>query len=391
MTSALNTAADLLTADEQAFRQQVCQLLCEESTRELVARCRRMPPGDEPGLLEVYRQLGERGWLAVHWPRRHGGLDGSIVQKWIVTEEMIRHGVPELVHTLGIDLVGQAISLYGTKSQQDRLLPSLARGESTANILFSEQETGSDLSALQTRAEPDGDGWRLYGRKLYNMKAHLSDFALCAARTSPSGVKFHGITLFIVPLRGPGVVVKPAWNITDEQFGDVVLDGIWVGPDDVLGDVDDGWQVVNQVLGLERTGIEYATRATRLMEALLRHAADTGRLEHPDHGQRLMALEARVRAARLLAWRCVRNLSRESPDEVHSAIAKWYSTEIGKQLSSYALEVSGLPGTLDARDGGAPVDGVFDAAYREAPGLTLASGTSEIMLYLIAGSRLGLQ
>ena len=380
----------MLTSEQEKFRIQVRELLSEESVRAEIAASRRIPPGQDRGLLDIHRRLGELGWLAVNWSPEYGGLGGTIVEKAILTEELIRHGVPDSVHVLGIDIAGLALDLIGTDEQKRRLLPGLARGETTASILFSEPATGSDLGSLTTRAEADGDGWRLYGRKVYSVTAHYSDFALCAARTSASAVAYHGITLFIVPLKSMGVTIEPMWNLTEERFDEVILDGIRVSQADVLGEVDDGWQVINQVMPLERTGVDTAAKACRLLDALLRDAVKTGRLEDAAYAHRLLDLDARVAAARLLAWRCVMNLRDGNPDEVQSATAKWYATEVAKELSGLAMEVAGLPGVLDARDKAAVSDGMFDAAYREAPGLTLAGGTSEIMLYFIASSGLGL-
>ncbi|MFG2933559.1 acyl-CoA dehydrogenase family protein [Streptomyces achromogenes] len=377
------------TPEGRAFRDEICALLCQEEVRAEVAavRARR---GGEPGLLDVYRRLGERGYLAVNWPKEYGGLGGTLQQKTIVTEELIGHGVPDIVHTLSIDIVGLALLMYGTDDQKERLLPRIARGEGAASILFSEPGVGSDLAALETRAERDGDGWRLRGRKVYSMKSHLADFALCAARTGESDVKYHGITLFVVPLKTPGVLVDPLWNLGDERFGDITLAGVRVTADDIVGEVDGGWEVINHVLGLERTGVEFEAKATRWFDVLLRHAADTGLLEHPVHGPRLVELEGWVRAARLLSWRSVGELAEGRSDEVHNAMAKLLTSEVSKEVAHTALDLTGLPGVLDRHDGRAALHGIGEAAYREAAGLTLASGTSEVMLALIASTGLGL-
>ncbi|MEU3958190.1 acyl-CoA dehydrogenase family protein, partial [Streptomyces achromogenes] len=283
-----------------------------------------------------------------------------------------------------------ALLMYGTDDQKERLLPRIARGEGAASILFSEPGVGSDLAALETRAERDGDGWRLRGRKVYSMKSHLADFALCAARTGESDVKYHGITLFVVPLKTPGVLVDPLWNLGDERFGDITLAGVRVTADDIVGEVDGGWEVINHVLGLERTGVEFEAKATRWFDVLLRHAADTGLLEHPVHGPRLVELEGWVRAARLLSWRSVGELAEGRSDEVHNAMAKLLTSEVSKEVAHTALDLTGLPGVLDRHDGRAALHGIGEAAYREAAGLTLASGTSEVMLALIASTGLGL-
>ncbi|GHH18634.1 acyl-CoA dehydrogenase family protein [Streptomyces rubradiris] len=207
-----------------------------------------------------------------------------------MTEELIGHGVPDIVHTLSIDIVGLALLMPNTGEQKKRLLPGIARSEGAASILFSEPGVGSDLAALETRAERDGDGWRLRGRKVYGMKSHLADFALCAARTSESDVKYHGITLFVVPLKTPGVVVGPLWNLSDERFGDITPAGVRVTRDDVVGDVDGGWEVINYVLGLERTGVEFEAKAARWCDVLLRHAADTGLLTGVSRGALRLAV-----------------------------------------------------------------------------------------------------
>ncbi|MER6825524.1 acyl-CoA dehydrogenase family protein [Streptosporangium sp. NPDC000563] len=371
------------TPEQDGFRQEVCGLLCEDAVSAEIAQSRRMPYGQESGLLDVHRRLGKLGRLAINWPERYGGSGATIVEKAILTEEMIRHGVPENVHSLGVDIVGNAIHLFGTPEQKDRFLPGLARGEITANVLFSEPDVGSDLASLTTRAEPDGDGWRLYGRKIYNMKAQHSEFALCAARTSTGPVNFSGITLFLVPLQSVGTVIEPVWNLSEERFDLVTLDGIRLGPEDVLGDVDDGWQVLGKVLPLERTGLDHSAKAERTLSALREHAP-------PGCEERLVQLETRVRAARLLAWRCITNLHEGRPDEVHSATAKWYTSETAKEVSLAAVELLGPRALLDARDPEAIAEGVFDAAFREAPGLTLAQGSSEIMLFFVATSKLGL-
>ncbi|WP_316520093.1 acyl-CoA dehydrogenase family protein [Kitasatospora brasiliensis] len=377
-----------LTPDQSAYRQAVREVLGSDEARAEATRV-RTTRGAEGGLLDVYRSLGRRGLLAPNWPEQYGGAGRTIVEKTILTEELIAHGVPDIVHTLGIDIVGLALQLFGTETQKQRLLPPLARGESAAGVLFSEPEAGSDLSALRTRAERDGDGWRLYGRKIYSAKTHLADFALCAARTTEAEVRLHGLTVFVVPLKTVGVTVEPLWNIGNERFNEVTFSGLRVTEEDVLGRVDDGWQVIGQVLGLERTGVEFQAKARRWLDALLDRSGDTGAAAA--EGDRLVALDAEVRAARLLAWRCVNNLQNDTVDEVHSAMAKYLAGETARTVALVAAELLGPDALLAGDDEEqAPDPGVLEAAYREAPGLTLASGTSEVMLTLIASTGLGL-
>lgn len=379
------------TPEQADFRARVRAFLAEPRVRKAVDDIAHYAPREEPAGLDIYRWLGERGWLAANWPVEYGGLGATVVESAIVTEEMAFAGVPDDVHVLSIDIVGLFLLMVGTEEQKRRYLPALARGESIATVLYTEPHCGSDLAALTTRAEPDGpDAWRLTGRKIYNQKSQYGDYALCAARTTESDIPLHGITLFLVPLRSPGVTIVPVWSMENNRFNEVVLDGIRLTGDQVIGEVDAGWQLINQMLLLERTGIDFHGKVRRWFDLVHAHAAQTGRLADPVAGQRLADLDARLHAARALAWRQVANLAGGAPDPVSSAASKWYATETAREVVRLAMELGGLPATLSTWDSEAPLSGLLEAAYRTAPTLTLASGTSEIMLYLIASTGLEL-
>jgi alkylation response protein AidB-like acyl-CoA dehydrogenase len=257
----------------------------------------------------------------------------------------------------------------------------LARGESIATVLYTEPHCGSELAALTTRAEPDGDGvWRLYGRKIYNQKSQFGDYALCAARTTEAEVKFHGITLFMVPLRSAGVTIAPVWSMENNRFNEVILDGIRLTADDVVGRVDEAWHLIDKMLLLERTGIDFHGKVRRWFDLVLEQARETGRLADPVFGQRMADLDARLHAARALAWRQVANLAGGAPDPVSSAASKWFATEQARDVVRLAMELGELPATLSTWDPESPLAGQIEAAYRTAPTLTLASGTSEIIV-----------
>jgi alkylation response protein AidB-like acyl-CoA dehydrogenase len=254
-------------------------------------------------------------------------------------------------------------------------------------VLYTEPHCGSDLAALTTRAEPDGPGaWRLSGTKIYNQKSQYGDYALCAARTTDSEVRFHGITLFLVPLHSPGVTIAPVWSMENNRFNEVVLDGIRLTGEHVVGEVDGGWELMNRMLLLERTGIDFQAKIRYWFDRIVRD----GNPADPVLRAQAADLDARLHAARALAWQQVANLAAGRPDPVSSAASKWYATEQARAVARFGFEVTGLPGVLSAWDGGAPMDGWLEATYRVAPTLTLASGTSEVMLYLIASTGLEL-
>lgn len=379
-----------LTPAEAGFRDQVRALLAEERVRSLAAQIAAYPPGREATHLDVHRWLGERGWLAPNWPQEYGGAGLGAAQAAIVTEEMTLAGIPDDVHVLSIDIVGRLLLEVGTEEQKKRHLPALAAGEQIATVLFTEPETGSDLSGLRTTARRDGDGWRLYGQKIYNMKSQYGEVALCAARTTESPVAMHGITLFLLPLRSPGVHVEPVPTLCNDRFNLVVIDGVRLTGADALGEVDNGWSLMNDLLQLERTGVDFHAKARRLLDLVIDRAAANGRLADPAYALPIAALDARLRAGHAMAWQQVRNLGAGTPDPVASAMAKWYVTEQIRPVLDTGLEVCGLDGVLTAWDGAAPDGGVLEAGLRLGPSHRLASGTSEVMLYLIATNGLGL-
>jgi alkylation response protein AidB-like acyl-CoA dehydrogenase len=374
----------------EGFRPGVRGLLAEPRVRDVVAGIAALPPGEEAGPLPVYRWLGELGWLAPAWPAEYGGLGFGPAEAAIVTEELARAGVPDDIHVLAIDIVGTFLLRVGTARQRAAHLPALARGERTAAVLFTEPECGSDLAALSTRAVPDGDGWRLYGTKTYHQKSGVADIALLAARTTTGPSAMYGITLFLLPLRAPGIHVEPMPGMGNDRFMRVVIDGVRLAAEDVIGDVDDGWRLLNEMLLLERTGIDFHAKARRILDQVIARADASGRLDDPRYALALADLDARLRAGHALAWEQVRRVESGSPDQVSSAMAKWYVTEQIRALLHVGTDVAGLDAMLTSWDGQAPDDGAFEAAYRLGPAHRLASGTSEIMLYLIATNGLEL-
>jgi alkylation response protein AidB-like acyl-CoA dehydrogenase len=204
-------------------------------------------------------------------------------------------------------------------------------------------------------------------------------------------------------MQTPGVRVEPLWSMSDERYNEVTLSGPRMSRADVLGEPDDGWQVIGRILGLERTGIEFEAKGRRLLDAVLASAtselvdAELGIGELVDAelgaggcGELLVELDAQVRAGRLLSWRALGVLAAGELDEVLCAMAKWHTTETAKAISELSPELCGLTALVSARDGEAPDGWLVESAYRDAPGLTIASGSSQMMLSLIASAGLGL-
>lgn len=378
----------VLNPAQREFRRELRTFLTSDRVQASLGPL-RTSPGEEAGLLEVYRLLGERGWLAPSWPAQYGGLGRGMVENALVTEEMCLAGVPDDAHVLSIDIVGTFLLHAGTDKQCQRFLPALASGQSIAAVLFTEPDCGSDLSRLTMRADPVDGGWRLQGTKWFSQKTRFADVGLCAVRTSDGPVPFDGITLFLLPLRSPGVLVKQVGALPDDRFHEVVVDGIVLSPDDVVGEVGDGWRLINEMLVLERTGIDFHAKVRRWLDAA---GAMLGSGSRADDGAgddltgRLIALDAALSAGHALAWRVIADIDEGRPDPARSAMSKWYNTEQAREVVRFCLDVSGMPGLLAGWDPEAIDQGMVERACRYAPTFRLGSGTSEIMLYIVASS-----
>lgn len=382
------------TEDQQRFRGQVRETL-RSAEVQAAAELATGADGIEPDGRPLYRLLGERGLLAVHWPAEFGGADRPLSQAAIVAEELVRAGVPDTLHVNTIQIVGQFLLMAGDQEQKRRHLPGLARGERFASVLYTEPDAGSDLGALRAVAEPDGDGYRISGTKVFSLKTRFVDLGLCAARTSPDAGKYQGISLFLVDMHAPGVTVSMIPGIGDEHFHRVELDAVPVPARDLLGRPGEAWPLLNEALAVERTGLDYFLKAERWLDAALealtdreppcsqgaRPISDTWPISDTQLEQ-LGRWEGALAADHALAWEVITGLESGRIDQVSTAVAKYHSSELAQSIAAWAADVP----SPEQRANRGRSAAILDSAYREAPGLTLSAGTSEVMLQIVAAA-----
>src|SRR5271168_2573323 len=170
------------------------------------------------------RALAARGWLGMALPRRYGGAERGVVDRFIVVEELLRWGAPVRYHWVADRQTGPLILRYGTLTQRERFLPAICRGEVSFSIRMSEPDAGSDLAAVQTRAAREAGGWRVRGTKLWTGGAHENDWFVVLCRTSDEDDRHEGLTQLIVDLHASGITVRPiAYLDGSEFFSEVVL------------------------------------------------------------------------------------------------------------------------------------------------------------------------
>jgi alkylation response protein AidB-like acyl-CoA dehydrogenase len=215
---------------------------------------------DDPADLEVAqgfcRLLADQGLLCLAWPEEFGGRGASAWEQTAVREEMWAHHEPRGAQYMGVNWVGPAIMRHGTPEQRLAHLPPIAQGEVIWCQGFSEPNAGSDLASLRTAARRDGDGWRVTGQKIWTSYATMAQWCFLLARTSTGEKKQQGITVFLVPMADPAIEVRPIpCMLGPHHLNEVFIDDLWVTEADVLGTVDEGWKVVQEVLAFERVGI----------------------------------------------------------------------------------------------------------------------------------------
>jgi len=312
-------------------------------------------------------------WAVAGWPEAHGGLGLAGDDLAAVQRALGELAVPDLYpFAVGLALVGPTLLQHGTADQQARWLAPIARGEAVWCQLFSEPDAGSDLAGLTTRAERDGDLWRVTGAKVWASRAHYADRGLLLARTDWSVPKHAGITVFSVDLRSAGVEVAPLVQMNgDAHFNQVFLDEVEVPDADRIGDPGAGWGIARSVLALERGGGAGAPAAGLGLgdpTALLDHLRATGRLEDP---------MARDRAMRLLSAAKTRQWAGRGAPGAKLALADGL-----KASSGLALEASGPAGML--------AEGHWATTFLTAPSLSIRGGTDEIQRNQLGERALGL-
>jgi alkylation response protein AidB-like acyl-CoA dehydrogenase len=363
--------------------------------RQLVAE--HVPPDflgaftDDPADLEVTqsfcRLLAERGLLCLAWPEEFGGRGASLWEQTVVREEMWAHHEPRGAQYMGVNWVGPTIMRHGTPEQKGQHLPPIARGEVIWCQGFSEPDAGSDLASLRTAARRDGDIWRVSGQKIWTSYATMAQWCFLLARTSRGDKKQQGITVFLVPMSAPGIEVRPIRSIIGpHHLNEVFFDDVQVTQADVLGRVDEGWRVAQEVLSFERVGIARYARCERLL-----HAAPAALGQHWDElpaelKGRWARMLTHCRRARLLAYRVVALQSEGTVRPGDSASYRIAVTRLDQDSAEVLMEIiAHVPMTGEQAE---RFRSEVEDHWRYSQASTVASGSIEMQRILLARSML---
>ncbi|MBA17784.1 MAG: acyl-CoA dehydrogenase [Sphingomonas sp.] len=336
------------------------------------------------------RQLAAHRWSCIGWPERWGGRDASIVQQVIFAEEYARAGAPNRLNHVGVELAGPTILAFGTDEQKARYLPGIASGDAIWCQGFSEPNAGSDLAAVQMRAELRDGKWVMNGQKIWTSLAQFSDWIFVIARTEPGSVGRNGLSFLMVPIDQPGVTIRPIEQINGEaEFNETFFDDAVCDASDILGAPGDGWRVAMALLSFER-GVSTLAQQMQFrneLDAVIAAARANGSASDPLIRQRIARAEIGLRLMRYGALRMLSNADRSAIDGAALTYKiQWASWR--RDLGELAMDVLGQAGEVSDADGYhfPMLANLF--LYSRAD--TIYGGTNQIQRNIIAERGLGL-
>jgi alkylation response protein AidB-like acyl-CoA dehydrogenase len=334
------------TAEDTAYRAQVRQWLADNLPREKLTTLAQKK--------QWHQKLYEAGYLGMGWPKAYGGREARPMEQAIVGQEMARVNAPPAVNGLGLGIVGPTIIHHGTEEQKQRYIAKILAAEEIWCQLYSEPNSGSDLASLQCRADIDGDEFVVNGQKIWTSGGMQSDWGLMLARTDRNAPKHQGISCILIDMHQPGVEVRPLKQITgSEEFCEVFFSNVRVPADNLIGELNAGWQIAQTTLGYERGG-NTLSRVTRLQEQFnrLTELAQTLRkdgsraIDDPLTRQKLGEIAADVEVLRYSSLRILSRLEKGQRPGPESSLAKLHYSELDKRVQEIMLDILGPYGQM---------------------------------------------
>jgi len=370
------------TPEEEAFRAEVKAFIAEHNPPEDLRL-------DSETLMAWNTKLAERRWIGFAWPKEEGGGGGTLIEQFILKEEMSKAKAPPLgTDFMGLAWVGPALIRYGDDAQKQRFLPDLLAGRSIWCTGYSEPDIGSDLAGLQTRALLEGDEYVVNGQKIWTTLAHRARWIFMMVRTTAeSESRYGGITCLLIPMDSPGIEVQPIPSLTGtHSFNQVFFNDVRVPLGNRLGKEGEGWRVVMGALANERSGISESTGMERHLDALKELArrstlGDEAACEDPAVRREIGRYEALVSAMRLNGLRNLTKQLQGQAPSTETSVNKLLRGQIEIPMSDLALSLLGS----ESQEAGE-----WQIGSLAFHGVVIGGGTPNIQRNIIAERILGL-
>jgi alkylation response protein AidB-like acyl-CoA dehydrogenase len=379
-----------LTAEQEAFRAEARAWLDANIPAEPLASMDTADGFEQHR--EWERTLHRGGWGTVAWPVEYGGRGADLVQWLIFDEEYYASGAPGRVNQNGLFLLAPTMMEYGSEELRARFLPPMAAGDEIWAQGWSEPNAGSDLAALRSRADRDGDHWVLNGQKTWCSRGAYADWMFGLFRSDPESQRHHGLTFILVPLDAEGVTIRPIRQLDGEAgFAEVFLDDVRVPVAHTLGEEGAGWKVTMSTAGFERGLLlrppgRFLAAADRL-EQLCEELGDDA---EPALLERVRQCRVDAEAYRLNTWWTVSRLLDGATIGAEASMNKIFWSQMDIRIHETAIALLGARGLFTGAAPDAADDGRWLDGYLFSLAGPIYAGTNEVQRNIVAERVLGL-
>lgn len=382
------------TREQEAFREEAATWLESQLTGPFAdIRGITSQTAKAERRREWERLLGRAGWSAIGWPKEFGGREADLAEQVIFAEEYARAKAPGRLGHMGVELAGPTILHFGNEAQKKRFLPKISAGEEMWCQGYSEPQAGSDLSNVHTRASlesgPDGQRWVIEGQKIWTSLAQFADWCFLVCRTQAGSKGREGLSYLLVPMRQPGIEIRPIRQMTGEaDFNEVFFDGALTATEHVVGEPGQGWRVAMGTLAFER-GVSTLAQQMHFrneLNQIIDAAKANGCAKDPLIRQRIAKAWRGLQTMRASALRILSGADSGALSGAQFTY-KIYWASWHRALGELAMDVLGQAGEVASSDYAFPD---LPRMYLFSRADTIYSGTNQIQRNLIAERALGL-
>ena len=386
--------------EEAAFRLEVRGWIAANLPADLREKITHYQHLSREDLIRWHKILAAKGWSVPHWPVEWGGTGWDITQRYIFDEEMGLAGAPPMA-PFGPVMCAAVLMRFGTEQQKNRFLPRMRDGEDFWVQGYSEPGAGSDLAALKTKAERQGDHYLVNGQKIWTTLGHYGDWIFCLVRTDATVEKRQeGISFLLIDMKTPGITVRPLILMDGgHEVNEIFFENVKVPVENLVFEENKGWTVAKYLLGHERMGSARTGGLRREMSALKTLAAKEERDGQPlmkdvRFRDKVSRTEIELDALELTAMRFLDKMRRSGqPPGADVSMLKIRGTEIQQMITELMMQAAGPNAQPFAGVNGGTVDAYASRLspryfnYRKA---SIYAGSNEIQKNIIAKMTLGL-
>ena len=378
-----------LTKNQQKLKDELKEYFSALLNKELLSEMSdpQFFEGGGPEFKKALKIMGQDGWIGLSWPKEFGGKEFTPIEQYIFVEEIMRTGFP--FPFLTTESVGPMIAQYGSDWAKETIAKSILRGETIFAIGYSEPNAGTDLASLKTQALPDKEGFKINGQKIWTSLANYADYIWLAARTNNEVKKHKGISMFIVPTDDDGFSYTPIQTLGDVTTNMTYYDDIYVSKDNLVGELNSGWNLITSQLNLERLALVNHGPVDELYHQLLSLAKSTkvdskNVLSDIDWVKSNFAkIYSGLETLKLICWKQVWGMENNVLSMIDASLAKIYGSEYFIEAYRMMMEIFGELSII--RDDSLSIlNSRLERMYRTASILTFGGGTNEVQRDIIS-------